>query len=265
MSGGVRRWVQDLVRRRDLLYMLAWREIKVKYKQSVMGFLWAIFMPIVIILAGLMVRHAAASLAGRSIRFEDFLLVSAKAVPWAFFVTAIRFGSNSLVSNANLVTKIYMPREIFPIAAICSAFVDFAIAASVLAIVMAIVGIPLHAGLLLLPAFIAMLVMLSMALAVFLSAAGLFFRDVKYIVEVILTFAIFFTPVLYEVTMFDRWAALLMLNPVAPVLEGIGAVVANRPLPDPAWFAYSGGVAVAGLAAALVFFKRLEPYFAESV
>lgn len=265
MSGGVRRWAQELVRRRDLLYMLAWREIKVKYKQSVMGFLWAIFMPIVIICAGLMVRFAAATLAGRAIRFEDFVLVSAKAVPWAFFVTAIRFGSNSLISNSNLVTKIYMPREIFPIAAICSAFVDFAIAATVLTIVMAIVGVPLHSGLLMVPVFIALLVMLSAALAVFLSAAGLFFRDVKYIVEVILTFAIFFTPVLYEVTLFDRWSTLLMLNPVAPVLEGIGAAVAGRPLPEPIWFAYSATVAVLGLAGALTFFKRLEPYFAESV
>ena len=265
VAGGVRGWAGELLRRRDLLYMLTWREIKVKYKQSVMGFLWAIFMPIVIVAAGLTVRYAAASIAGRELRLEDFVLVSVKAVPWAFFVSTIRFASNSLIANQNLVTKIYMPREIFPLASVLSQLVDFAVAGAVLVVIMAIAGVPFHAGLLLVPGLIVLLVLLATACGVFLSAAALFFRDVKYIVEVILTFAIFFTPVFYEVALFDRWATLLMLNPVAPLLEGIGAVASGRPLPEAGWFAYSAIVSIVGCAAALLFFKKLEPYFAESV
>lgn len=265
MSGGVRHWAAELVRRRDLLYTLTWREIKVKYKQSVMGFLWAIFMPIVIVCAGLTVRFAAARLSGTPLKLEDFVLVSVKAVPWAFFVSTIRFASNSLIANTNLVTKIYMPREIFPIASVLSQLLDFAVACTVLIVVMIVVGVPLRPSLLWVPALLVLLVLLATALGVFLSAAALFFRDVKYIVEVILTFAIFFTPVFYEVGLFDRWATLLMLNPVAPLLEGLGAAVAGRPMPAPGWFAYSAALSIGGCAAALVFFKKLEPYFAESV
>ena len=265
MSDGVRGWAAELLRRRDLLYTITWREIKVKYKQSVMGFLWAIFMPIVIVAAGLTVRYAAAHLSGRALQLEDFVLVSVKAVPWAFFVGTIRFASNSLISNQNLVTKIYMPREIFPIASVLSQLLDFAIASAVLVIVMVFAGMEVHATLLLVPVFVALLVLFATALGVFLSAAALFFRDVKYIVEVVLTFAIFFTPVFYEVAMFDRWATLLLLNPVAPLLEGIGAAAAGRPLPAPGWIAYSAVVSVVGCAASLMFFKKLEPYFAESV
>jgi ABC-type polysaccharide/polyol phosphate export permease len=262
---GVRDWAAELVRRRDLLITLTGREIKVKYKQSVMGFLWAIFMPIVIVCAGLTVRYAATRLSGGTLKLEDFVLVSVKAVPWAFFVSTIKFASNSLIANQNLVTKIYMPREIFPLAAVLSQLVDFAIAAAVLAVVMAVAGVPLRAAMLWLPVLMALLVLLATALGVFLSAAALFFRDVKYIVEVILTFAIFFTPVFYEVALFDRWASLLLLNPAAPLLEGIGAAVAGRPLPAAPWLAYSAAVSALGCVAALVLFKRLEPYFAESV
>jgi ABC-type polysaccharide/polyol phosphate export permease len=262
---GVRRWASELLRRRDLLYMLAWREIKVKYKQSVMGFLWAIFMPMVIVGAGLVVRYATARLSGAALKLDDFVLVATKSVPWAFFVGTIRFASNSLITNTNLVTKIYMPREMFPIAAVLSQLVDFAIACSVLIVVMGVVGLPLRVEQLWIPGLIVMLVLLATGLGVFLSAAGLFFRDVKYIIEVILTFAIFFTPVFYEAALFDRWATLLMLNPVAPVLEAIGAAAAGRPLPAAPWLLYSGACAVGGCVLAMVFFKKLEPYFAEAV
>lgn len=265
MIGAVGRWAAELVRRRDLLYMLTWREIKVKYKQSVMGVLWAVFMPIVIVCAGLTVRFAAARLAGNTLRLEDFVLVAVKAVPWAFFVSTIRFASNSLIANTNLVTKIYMPREIFPLASVLSQLLDFAVACAVLVIVMVAVGIPLRPSVLWVPGLMLLLILLATACGVFLSAAALFFRDVKYIVEVILTFAIFFTPVFYEVALFGRWSRVLLLNPAASLLEGIGAAVAGRPLPGAGWLAYSAVVSIGGCAAALVFFKRLEPYFAESV
>jgi ABC-type polysaccharide/polyol phosphate export permease len=88
---------------------------------------------------------------------------------------------------------------------------------------------------------------------------------VKYIVEIVLTFAIFFTPVFYEVELFGRWSTLLLLNPVAPILEGLGAVATGRPMVPAGWLAYSAAVAVGGSMGAMVFFKKLEPYFAESV
>ena len=265
MAGAVGQWAGELMRRRDLLYMVTWREIKVKYKQSVMGFLWAILMPLVIVSAGLTVRFAFARLSGAKLQLDDLVLVTVKAVPWAFFVSAVRFASSSLIANANLVTKIYMPREIFPVAAVLSQLMDFVVAGVVLVVFLALVGVPLRAELLWIPPLLILLILLTAALGLFLSAAALFFRDVKYLVEVILTFAIFFTPVFYEVHFFGRWATLLLLNPVAPLLEGLGAAATGRPLPAPIWLAYSATVAIGGAIAAMAFFKKVEPYFAESV
>jgi len=249
---------------RDVLLMLTWRDVKIKYKQSVMGFFWAILMPLVIVSAGVIVRYAFARLSGTPLRADDLALVTVKAVPWAFVVSAIRFASNSLIANTNLVTKIYMPREIFPLAAILSQLVDFAIASVVVTILFLFIGPPLTAAALWIPVFVALLIMMTTAAGIFLSAAALFFRDVKYIVEVVLTFAIFFTPVFYEASMFGEWGSVLLLNPVAPLLEAIGAAAVGHPLPDLAWLAYSAGVAVGGCVLALLFFKKVEPLFAES-
>ncbi len=124
--------IKEVIYRRDLLYMITWREIKVRYKQSVMGMLWAVLMPTAIVCAGLIVRYAFATVSGRPVALYDLTSVAVKAAPWAFFVSAIRFGTNSLVSNASLVTKIYLPRLVFPVAAVLSALFDFLIAGVVI-------------------------------------------------------------------------------------------------------------------------------------
>jgi ABC-type polysaccharide/polyol phosphate export permease len=195
----------------------------------------------------------------------DLAGVTLKSVPWAFFVSAIRFGSVSLIANTNLVTKIYMPREIFPLAAVLSALIDFLIASGVLVVVLVVARVGVSVYLLWVPALVAVLVLLTVALSLILSAASLFFRDVKYLVDVFLMFAIFFTPVFFEVRLFGDWAPLLLVNPVAPVLEGLHAVVIERVAPSAFWLAYSAAFGVAGCALGIAFFKRVEPFFAESV
>jgi lipopolysaccharide transport system permease protein len=265
LSGGAGGWLREIVARRDLLVMLVWREMKVKYKQSVMGFLWAILMPALIVSAGVIVKYAYASISGKPIQTADVVSVAVRSVPWAFFVSSIRFASTSLVANANLVTKIYMPRVIFPIAAVLSQLIDLAIATVVLVVFLAVTGAHIGVQVLWVPLLLAIMVLLVTGIAIFLSAAALFLRDVKYIVEVIMTFAIFFTPVFYDVSMLGKWAHTLMLNPVAPLLEGISAAVLNRPMPAGGWLVYSATASVVGCIGAFAFFKRTEPYFAESV
>ncbi len=255
----------ELVARRDLLYMVAWREIRIKYKQSAMGMLWAILMPGVIVLAGVAVRYAFSRLSGAPLSLADVASVSVRAVPWAFFVSTIRFATLSLVSNAPLVTKVYLPREIFPIAAMLSQLVDFVIASAVLVPLLALLHVGVSWALLWIPFLIVVLVTLATGLGILLSAAGLFLRDVKYLVEVVLTFAIFFTPVFYDAHMVGRWAPVLMLNPVAPLLEGFSAVVVHQTAPAVPWFAYSAVVAALTFGAAVLAFYRLDPYFAESI
>ena len=110
-------YLRELAQYRDLLYMLTWRDIRIKYKQSIMGFMWAIFMPLLIVSAGVLVRYAFSRLSGVPLAWKDIAEVSVKAVPWAFFVSSIRFSTLSLIANTNLVTKIYFPRELFPLAA----------------------------------------------------------------------------------------------------------------------------------------------------
>ncbi len=257
--------IREVMRFRDLLYMMTWRDIRIKYKQSILGVLWAVLMPATIVLAGVVVKFAMSKVTGKPFAAQDLANVSVRAVPWAFFVASIRFGTNCLVANPNLVTKVYFPKVVFPLSAILSQFVDFLIACGVLAIVLMILGVPLSWGLLWLPVLVAVLVVLAAGLAIFLSAAGLFFRDVKYLVEMFVTFAIFFTPVFFDAAMFGEWKNLLLLNPVAPILEGMSTAVTGQGSLQFGWLLYSASVSLAILGGSVVFFEKLEPLFAESI
>lgn len=254
-----------LRRHHDLLLMLTLRDIKVKYKQSVMGFMWAILMPLIITLAGVVVKVGLAKVAGRPVRPDEIVGVSVKALPWAFFVSSIRFSTNSLASNANLVTKIAFPRAVFPLSAVASQLVDFAVATAALAAAFLVARIGVTPAILWAPVLVLVLVVQVSGLALLLSAANLFFRDVKYLVEVVLTFAIFFTPVFYDAALFGAWGQLLLLNPVAPILEGLSSCVAGGRAPHLGWTLYSAAWGLLLLLVAPATFQRLEPKFAESV
>ena len=257
--------VREVFDRRTLVYMLALREIRVKYKQSVMGMLWAILMPLVIVGAGLILRLVLSTVSGKPITGLDLGSVLVKAAPWAFFISSIRFGTNSLISNTNLVTKVYVPRLVFPLSAVGSQLVDFLIAIGAVAILLIIGQVGLSVHLVWLPLLIAMLVLLASTCAILFSAANLFFRDVRFIIEVFLTFAIFFTPVFYESALLGKRAPLLLLNPVSPVLEGISAVVILHKAPSLFWLTYSLVFTLLLFLSSLALFKKLEPYFAESI
>jgi lipopolysaccharide transport system permease protein len=224
-----------------------------------------VLMPLVIVCAGLLVRFAFATVSGTPLAMSDLTSVTVKAVPWAFFVSTLRFGTNSLVANTNLVTKIYLPRLVFPLAAVFSQLLDFLVASVVIGVLLVVARVGVSVHLLWLPLLIGLLIILAAALAIMCSAASLFLRDVKYIVEVFLTFAIFFTPVFYESSLFGCWAPLLLVNPVSPLLEGISTTVVLHQGPSLLWLAYSS-VCTGGLfTVALAMFKKLEPFFAESV
>lgn len=257
--------IQELRRHRELLYMLAWKDIQVKYKQSIMGILWAILMPLLIVSAGVLVKYAISIASGKQFDSRQVATVSVKSIPWAFFVASVRFSSNSLIANRNLVTKIYFPKELLPFASILSQLVDFVVAAAALSVILGLAGVGVSPQLLWLPLLALLIVMLVTGLGTMLSAAALFFRDVKYIVELLLTFAIFFTPVFFEVEMFSGFEVYLLLNPVAPILEGVDRVVVHQKSPDVYWLLYSGIFASLLLVVAYSLFKRAEPKFAESI
>lgn len=255
----------ELYKHRDLLYVIVCRDIKVRYKQSVMGFLWAILMPSLIVMSGIIVRFGFAVASGRHLQVMDISSVAVKSLPWSFLVSSIRFSGNSLLGNRELVTKIYFPKEIFPIAAVSASLFDACVASIGLIILLFALHTGFTIGLLWVPLLVLNLVVLATGVAMFVSAASLFFRDVKYIVEVFLTFGIFFTPVFYNVGMFGPAGKWLLLNPVGPILEGLSAAVTGQAPPEMVWFWYSAAFAAASLYGGYLFFKHLEPAFAESI
>ena len=261
----MRETINELIQYRHLLFMLTWRDIKVRYKQSVMGFLWAIFMPIMIVCAGILVKKGFSIISGKPMEFMELASVSVKALPWAFFVGSIRFATNSLVGKSNLVTKIYFPREVLPLSSVLANLFDFLIAGAVLILILAIARIGVSIYLLWLPLILIFLILFTAGISMFLSCANLFFRDVKYIVEVILTFGIFFTPVFYEASMFGKWSPVLLLNPIGAILEAINNVVVLHRQSDLFWLTYSACWAVIGSLISWKIFDNLEPAFAENI
>jgi lipopolysaccharide transport system permease protein len=257
--------LQELYKYRELLYMIAYRDITVRYKQSIMGFMWAILMPVLIVLSGVVVRLAYAMASHAPLRTADIASVAVKSLPWAFLVSTIRFSCLSLINNKDLVTKIYFPKEIFPIAAMLASLFDLLVASGALIIFLLVVRVGWSPYLAWAPALLLTMVLLAAGIGMIVAAASLYFRDVKFIVEVFLTFGIFFTPVFYDASMFGDKGKWLLLNPISPILDGFGACVARQESPDLPWFLYSLVCALLMFLGGYVFFKHLEPGFAESI
>jgi lipopolysaccharide transport system permease protein len=250
---------------RDLLFVLTWRDVKIKYKQSMMGLLWAVLMPAIIVGAGMLVRVAMSKMSGVPLSVDNLASIAVKALPWAFFVSSIRFATNSLTSNSNLVTKINCPRIAFPISAVLSALFDLAIAVIPLIAVLAWCGVVPGVELAWVPVLMVLLVLLTAGFSIALSAANLFYRDVKYIVEVILTFAIFFTPVIYDAEMLGEWRHWVLLNPIAPILEGFRSTIVLNAAPEAGWLLYSATFSILAFLGGWYMFHKLEPSFADSI
>jgi lipopolysaccharide transport system permease protein len=255
----------ELYKHRELLYTIAHRDIKVRYKQSIMGFLWAILMPLLIVLSGIVVRYAYALAAHAPLQTADIASVAVKALPWAFLVSSIRFGCNSLLNNRDLVTKVYFPKEIFPVAAVMASLFDFLVASTALIVFLLVIQTGWSVYLLWAPALFLAALFLAIGTSMAVSAASLFFRDVKFIVEVALTFGIFFTPVFYDVRMLGDRGKWLLLNPAAPILDGLSACIVHHQPPQLIWLAYGLGFGFISLFGGYIFFKHLEPGFSESI
>ena len=167
--------------------------------------------------------------------------------------------------NKDLVSKIYFPREILPLSAVVSNLFDFLVAGSVLVLFFIANRIGASIYLLWVPVLLALLVLLSVGLGILLACGNLFFRDVKYLVEVLLTYGIFFTPVFYSASALGKWGRLLLLNPVGPILEAFCNTIILHRAPDLRWLAYSAVWSCAILTLSWGVFRRAESSFAESV
>ena len=267
---------------RELLEQLTRRDIKLRYKQAAMGFAWAVFMPCLIVLSGLIIRYAMAQISGQALHQVDIANIAIKGVGWAFFVGALGFATASLVGNSNLVTKIYFPREVLPLSSVGAQSFDTSIGLLTLVIILPLLGVRLHASFAWVPLLLLLLVLFTTGVSLFLSCANLFFRDVKYIVQVVLMFGIFFTPIFFEPAMLGaKGAHLAMLNPLTGILEGLRLSVVDgrnllypiteivkgveRPVWTPWELVYSAACAVIAVLGAALMFRRLQHLFAEYV
>ncbi len=257
--------IKEIFRYRDLLFMLVLRDLKVRYKQAAMGFAWAIFMPIIAVCAGVIIKKAMAVVAQAPLDTKGIISISVKVLPWTFFVSSIRFAVQSLVGNSALVTKIYFPRAVLPLSSVMACFFDLMVAIPVLVILLIItqVGVSIH--LVWLPLLIVLLFSYTFGLSLLLAAANLFFRDIKYIVEIILMFGIFFTPVFYEAASFARWKFIMLLNPLGSILEELNRVVVLQHAPEPVWMWYAVISSFFMLFFGLYVFAKKETLFAENI
>ena len=267
---------------RELLEQLTKRDIKLRYKQAAMGFAWAIFMPCLIVLSGLIIRFAMAQISGQALHSKDIANIAIKGVGWSFFVGALGFATASLIGNSNLVTKIYFPREVLPLSSVAAQGFDTSIGLLTLVVILPFLGVRLHASFVWVPLLLFLLVTFTTGVSMFLSCANLFFRDVKYIVQVVLMFGIFFTPIFFEPAMLGpRGAMLATINPLTGILEGLRLAVVDgrdlmhpimgmvkgveRPIWNPWELVYSAVCAVSILVGSTLMFRRLQPLFAEYV
>ena len=273
--------VTDLWKYRELLFTLAKRDITVRYKQAVMGFAWALLMPMLLVSAGLIIRMAIASVSGRTLNPGMAGVLAVKGLCWSFFVGTIGFSSASLTGASALVSKVYFPREVLPLSALIAQCFDTSIAALAVSIALPFLGLQVTPALVWVPLLLLLLLAFAVATALFLSCANLFFRDVKYLTQILVTFGVFFTPVLYEATLLGpKFARLIMLNPIAPILEGMRLtmfqghslleplmVLSAKGIPVVAWqpwyLGYSAAWAVGGLVTSALIFHRAEFLFAE--
>lgn len=256
--------LDELWRYRELVYFLVWRDIKVRYKQTVLGAAWAILQPLFTMLIFSLFFGRLAKVPSDGVPYPLFSF--AALVPWTFFANGLTLSSNSLVAGANLLKKVYFPRLAVPIAAVMAGAVDFALAFGVLVILMLFHGAPITAHALLLPLLLALAFVTCLGVSLWLSALNVMYRDVRHTVPFIVQFWMFATPIAYPSSLLSEpWRSLYGLNPMAGVVEGFRwALLGTETAPGP-MIGVSAVVAVTALITGMYYFRRLERTFADVV
>lgn len=263
LRADIREMVSEQVEYRELLYQMTMRDIRLRYKQTVMGFGWAIFMPLLntAIFSVIFMRVAPIE---TGVPYPIFAYCGLLA--WNFFAVSLRFSVNSLTSNSSLVTKVYFPREIFPLSSILVCFVDFAVGAIVLIGMMAYYHIHVTPAILFLPVVLFVLFIFTSAIALLLAMGNLFYRDIKYLFEVSITVWMFGTAVLYPAELVTgRVGTLMRLNPMTPIVEAFRTVILRGELPPPAPFLFATLLSVVLFMGGWLLFHRAEFQFAENI
>jgi lipopolysaccharide transport system permease protein len=259
-----RGWVSELWTYRELLYFLAWRDIKIRYKQAVLGAAWAVIQPLFTMLVFTFFFSGVAGINASSVPYPLFSFSG--LVAWFYFATTMTQAGNSLVSNSNLVTKVYFPRMLLPAAAALNGLFDLAIGTAFLLLMMLYYGVIPGWQLLLAPLFVAMIFFLALGASMFLAALNVRYRDVKHAIPFVVQLGIFLTPVIYPVTFLPaEYRGLLAWNPMAGIIEGWRAsLLPDQPL-DWGLVSTSAAVTTIVFIVGALYFHRAERAFADVV
>jgi lipopolysaccharide transport system permease protein len=263
-SGGWRHasWPQ-LWAYRELLYFLIWRDVKVRYKQTILGAAWAIIQPMLAMVVFSLFFGRLAGIRSDGIPYPIFAM--AALVPWTYFSTALTTGSQSIVANQHVIAKVYFPRLLIPLAAVLGPLVDFGIALLVLVGMMLYYGIAPGAAVIWTPMLVALAVLTATAASVWLAALNVRYRDVRYVVPFAIQLWMFATPVVYPASLVpERWRLLLGLNPMAGVVEGFRWALVGGIPPGPMTIV-SAVVVIVALLGGVAYFRRLEGTFADLI
>ena len=261
------RWVplelREIWRHRELLYFLAWRDVQVRYKQTMLGVTWAIMQPLLTMLVFTLFFGRLAAVPSDGVHYT--LFAYAGLMPWTFFATAVTASGNSLIGNVSLITKVYFPRIIIPAAAAAAALVDFGISFLMLAALMAYYNVVPGVGIVFLPFLVMLTAILSLGVGLYLSALNVKYRDVRHAIPFLIQLWMFASPIIYPTSLVPlQWRWLMALNPLTAIIEGFRAALFGHAIN---WVA--SGISISITATVLTYaiheFRRVESSFADII
>jgi lipopolysaccharide transport system permease protein len=263
-KGWVALKLRDLWAYRELLFFLTWRDVKVRYKQTVLGIAWAIIQPLATMLIFTLLFGRLARVPSDGIPYPIFAY--AGLLPWTFFSNAVTNSGNSLVGSANLVTKVYFPRMIIPASAIGAGLVDFAIAFVILIGLMFYYGVGLTSKILLLPYVVLLTALLALGVGMWMSALNVKYRDIRYALPFVIQLWMFASPIIYPTSLMPaRWRWVLALNPLTGIIEGYRSALLGRTALNWTALVISTVITLSVLVYSAYEFRRMEKSFADIV
>jgi lipopolysaccharide transport system permease protein len=252
---------RELVRSRELLYFLIWRDVKIRYKQTALGVAWAVLQPLLTMLIFTAIFGQFAKIPSDGVPYPIF--VFAGLVPWTFFANGVAQGGQSLVSQQQLLTKIYLPRLFIPTAAVGAFLVDMAISLGIYAVLLAFYRVVPSPGVVFLPILVVLTVVATLGLGYLLAALTVTYRDFRYVVPFMIQVLMYVSPVIYPVSMVPaRFRALLALNPMAGLIEAYRSAILGTPW-NPLTLGISSVSAVLLFVLGLFYFRKTERRFAD--
>lgn len=255
---------RELLAFRELAYFLVWRDLKVRYKQTALGVTWVVLQPLLLMLIFTLIFGVVARIPSEGIPYPVFVYTA--LIPWQLFSYALTEASGSIVANERLITKVYFPRVLIPLASVLGGLVDVAVTFVLLLVLMAIFAVAPSPAILLLPAFLALAICVALGVGLWLAALNVQFRDVRYTLPFLTQIWLLATPIVYPTSLLpEPWRALVALNPMAAVVEGFRWAALGTAPPTASVLVTSVASGLVVLVTGALYFRRTERDFADVI